>query len=469
MAITQKQNISYLKKQFSSAKGSVSSLQLVALHVGIGLSVAVIRPLAWLYFLGTFSFLLYQLFRPNVKPVHILMACAYLAGAEVFLRMTGAFVFSEIGKYSVMFFCLIGMYHHGIKRGAWIYFVFIILMSLSVYITYLNIPIGENFRKTVLFNLSGPLSLGTVAIYCMNRQISFKGLLGILNALVYPIISIAFYIFIRAPKTSEVMEHTGSNFEASGGFGPNQISTILGLGLFVLFVRLLIPYKNHLLKLIMFGMMGIFAFRALVTMSRGGVFTALIMMFVFTLLFLLFSPAKFKAKGIVKLSFLFVGGLVLWSFTVIQTGGLLVNRYQNQDVKGREKDITTGRGDIVAEDLALFNESPVWGVGPGMGKFIRFERTGYLAAAHNEISRMLAEHGVFGVISLLILLLVPGFKFLFKPANLLIIPFVLFWFLTVNHSAMRVASPGVLYAFSLLSVNYAKKKKPSLSRQQTIQ
>ena len=120
MKVAPQKNIHYFKKQFSSAKGTVTSLQLVALHAGIGLSVAIIRPLAWLYFLGVFTFLLYQLFRPRVKPVHIIMACAYLVGAEVFLRMTGAFVFNEIGKYSVMLFCLIGMYHHGIKRGAWI-------------------------------------------------------------------------------------------------------------------------------------------------------------------------------------------------------------------------------------------------------------------------------------------------------------------------------------------------------------
>ena len=462
--------INFAREQLKVKNNQVTSLQLVILHVGIGLAVGVIKPLAWLYLLGTFGFLLYQLIRPNIQPAHILMACAYLVGAEVFLRMTGAFVFNEIGKYAVILFSLIGMYKHGLKAGATFYFIFILLILPSVYLTYQNLPIEENFRKAVTFNISGPVSLGIAAMYAMNRKVSFKGMLGILNALVYPIITIAFYIFLRAPKTSEVVTSTGSNFAASGGFGPNQIATILGLGMFVLFVRLLIPYRDKALSIVMLGIFAIFGFRALVTMSRGGVFTAILMIITFSLIFMLYAPLKAKAKGVGKLLFLGGAAFVLFSFTVAQTGGMLLNRYQNKDAKGREKDITTGRGDIIEEDLILFMEEPLLGIGPGMGKFIRFERTGNLAAAHNELSRMLAEHGSLGLIALLILVLVPTFKFLTSPANLFIIPFALFWILTVNHSAMRVAAPGMVYALCLLDVQYATRKKESkatLPRKQT--
>lgn len=453
--------INFARKQLKVKNNQVTSFQLVILHAAIGLSVAIVRPLGWLYFLGIFGFFLYQLIKPNVKPVHILMACAYMVGGEIFLRMSGAFLLNEIGKYSVMLFCMIGMYKHGIKGASSVYFIFILLLLPSIYFTYENLPYDADFRKTILFNLSGPLSLGTAAIYCMNRKVSFEDILKILNAMVYPIIAISFYIFLRAPSTAEAVTSTDSNFAASGGFGPNQVATILGLGMFVLFVRLLIPYKDKLLKLVMFGILAMFAFRALVTMSRGGVFTAIIMMMIFSILFLLYAPVKMKVKGIGKLGFLVGGAFVLWMVTAVMTSGMLINRYENKDATGKEKDATTGRGDIISEDLALFLENPVYGIGPGMGKFIRYERTGNLAAAHNEFSRMFAEHGSFGIAGLLILILVPGFKFLLKPSSLFIVPFALFWLLTVNHSAMRVAAPGMVYALCLLDVQYATRKKES--------
>jgi hypothetical protein len=72
---------------------------------------------------------------------------------------------------------------------------------------------------------------------------------------------------------------------------------------------------------------------------------------------------------------------------------------------------------------------------------------------------MLAEHGVLGIFALLILLLIPLGFLLSKNRNLLMLPFVAFWFLTINHSAMRVALPGFMYGFALLSITYATKTK----------
>lgn len=42
---------------------------------------------------------------------------------------------------------------------------------------------------------------------------------------------------------------TSSNYETSGGFGPNQVATILGLGMFV-FISRLIYFSNSKLLFI---------------------------------------------------------------------------------------------------------------------------------------------------------------------------------------------------------------------------
>ena len=37
---------------------------------------------------------------------------------------------------------------------------------------------------------------------------------------------------------------------------------------------------------------------------------------------------------------------------------------------------------------------------------------------------------------------------------LILIPFFLFWFLTINHAALRIAAPAFIYALSLIKVKW---------------
>ena len=97
----------------------------------------------------------------------------------------------------------------------------------------------------------------------------------------------------------------------------------------------------------------------------------------------------------------------------------------------------------------------------GLGKIERLERTGKAAATHSELTRVIGEHGLLGIITILILLVVPGIKFLKNPRNLFLIPLIIFWGATINHSAMRIAAPGFIYALALLNIQYpGYAKKP---------
>jgi O-antigen ligase len=283
------------------------------------------------------------------------------------------------------------------------------------------------------------------------------------------------YIILYAPALENIVFTTESNQAASGGFSGNQVATVLGLGMFLAYIRFLIPYKNNLLNVINIGLLGLLTYRCLLTFSRGGFITAIVMMVVFTGLYINWAPLAKKAKATVKLVGLGIGGFLLWGTVMAVTGGLIYNRYAGQNTRGEDQDITTGRGDIISNELLAFFEDPFLGVGVGMGKFYRLEIEGDGGASHNEVSRMLAEHGVLGILALLILLLIPLGFLLSKNKNLLMLPFVAFWFLTINHSAMRVALPGFMYGFALLSVHYAKQKRPktkpkttALSRQQAL-
>ena len=71
---------------------------------------------------------------------------------------------------------------------------------------------------------------------------------------------------------------------------------------------------------------------------------------------------------------------------------------------------------------------------------------------------MLSEHGSFGIIALLILLLAPLISKMNGRKNIYFFPFIIFWILTIAHSSMRIAAPAFIYGLSLLNINYGKKE-----------
>ena len=87
-----------------------------------------------------------------------------------------------------------------------------------------------------------------------------------------------------------------------------------------------------------------------------------------------------------------------------------------------------------------------------MGKDARKESYGTEVASHNEISRMLSEHGLFGILGLLILAITPFILYINNRQHLYFLSFFIFWLLTINHAAMRIAAPAFVYALGLLSV-----------------
>jgi len=66
----------------------------------------------------------------------------------------------------------------------------------------------------------------------------------------------------------------------------------------------------------------------------------------------------------------------------------------------------SGRAKIMALDLEIFRDNFLMGVGPGAARDLRWKYGyGTVVGAHSEFTRMLAEHGLFGLISLLSILI----------------------------------------------------------------
>ena len=446
-------------------------ISTILFHVALGIVAIMYRPIMQVYVIGCVFYFLYRFLTRKNKEKEVLIACAYMVGGEVFFRMTKAMVFYETGKYVVILFLLFGMFYQGFKRKAYPYAIYLILL-LPGLIGALDYFAGDLFlyRKTVLFNLSGPISLCAAALYCYGRSLKMSEFLQILDTIVYPIIAMTVYLYLYNPAIKDIVTNTASNAATSGGYGPNQVSTMLGLGVFILFTRLLLPYKHKLVQFIMMFFLIAMAHRALLTFSRGGVYVAILIAFAFVIMLYFSSGLKMKAQLSYKILVTFGVTFGIWLIAVSQTGGLLSNRYANEDALGREKeDVTTGRGDLLSAEIDAFADEPILGIGIGATKIYHIEHLGTDLPTHNEISRMLAEHGIFGIVALLILIFAPLSSKLQGQQNIYFYSFLGFWFLTVAHSSMRIAAPGFIYGLALLNLTYGKKKKNTLFRQPTLQ
>ena len=434
-------------------KEEVVYLYLVALHAFLGFVLFLFPFFSKVYGIAILVFGIYFIIQSKNKQNEALLMAAYAVSAEIMLRMTGGTFVNEYGKYLVMLFLFLGMLFSGFSRNALVYWLFLFFLVPSVVLSTVTLDITTDVKKAIVFNISGPVCLGISAIYCYKRLLTFQRLLGVVTAFSLPLLCLVTYLYFYTPNIQDVVTGTQSNFETSGGFGPNQVSTILGLGIFIFFVQLMLNSTNGILQIINGGLVLFFAYRGLITFSRGGIYTGVAM--ILLLLAILYFQANFQTKpkiaGIIVLSFL--ATLAVWSYSSIKTNGLLDKRYANQDAAGREKKSQlSGREILIESELKMFYENPILGVGVGKNKELRKSQTGIDLATHNEITRMLAEHGTLGIVGLLILVITPLYLFLVDRQNILALSFFVFWLLTINHAAMRLSAPAFIYALSLLKV-----------------
>ncbi|KPQ19498.1 MAG: O-antigen ligase like membrane protein, partial [Algoriphagus marincola HL-49] len=264
----------------------------------------------------------------------------------------------------------------------------------------------------------------------------------------------------------------GANVDLSGGFGSNQVSTLFGLG--TLFIFILMVNKWEFSGYFILDALVLFAlsFQGLLTFSRGGMLGAVLGIVV--ILFFLRSAPSFKRKKyqLPKVGKYVLPGLLIaaLAFVVVDqiTNGLLSLRYQGETmgtIQGsKEKSlytITTGRLDIFLGDLNLWFENFIFGVGAGASRFLRETMTG--TVAHVEVSRLLAEHGLFGLIYFSVLC-IAGLVLLKYNENPMTkgILFALYLVAvyTSFHAAMRTFVTPALIGLSLLMIRAPKKVDP---------
>lgn len=440
-------------------------LYIILIHVLIGFCLYYLPFFPKLYGYGILVGGAFFVINSRNRYNEVLYAAAYIVGSEVVLRMTDGNPVYEFSKYGVMIFIVLGIYYSGISKSAVPYWFFILLLIPGVIWGTLTLSHHASLRREISFNISGPVCLGLCALYSYRRRVTLQQINNILLAVGLPIISCMIYLTLYTPSIKDIVTGTGSNASLSGGFGPNQVSTILGLGMFIFVSRLIYDSKTKMIFIINLIVALNVAFRGLVTFSRGGMLTGAVMILVMITVTYLQVNKGGKYKMNFLIAFVIMGMIATWSYSSSQTGGLIDKRYANQDATGKVKeDQLTGRAELAEDEINTFLAHPYFGIGVARNQEQRLQRTGEIIVSHNEITRMLAEHGSLGILGLLILFITPIVLYLDNKYNIYILCFVAFWLLTINHAAMRIAAPAFIYSLSLLNVGL-NEEKPVVHRE----
>ncbi len=448
-----------IKKRFE-ALDQKKYILLIGVHIVFGVLIWLIPFMSRVLFLGmvAYFFITITIAPKKRKFKEILIACVYVISAEVLFRMTFGTIFYEASKYLIILYVSLGLFSLGMSGKAYPYFMYLILLIPSVLVASMNLSYTANFRTNIAFVLSGPVCLGMASLFFYDKKVTLKDLLSTFMYMSLPIISMTTYLFLYTPNIKDVLKGTQSNFAASGGFGPNQVASVLGLGMFALAVRLFMKSPSLMLKILNVVLLGAVSYRAIVTFSRGGVLSAIMVIFAFLVIFYVNSSRRQKRRIMSSFVLFLFFGAITWAISSSQTGGLIDKRYANQDKLGNEKeDLSTGRIELFVNDLEGFFSNPFVGVGASGAKELRLKNNLGLKTSHNEISRLFSEHGIIALLILLILLLKPMAFRAKNKRNYFFYAFLAFWFATINHSAMRIAAPALIYALSLLNVVYEKR------------
>jgi hypothetical protein len=324
----------------------------------------------------------------------LLVACAgaYIAGMEVFWRMAHAWTPWEFGKYSLSAMLLISSIRLRGFRGSPLAVCYLALMTPSVGLLLVSNP--PNLVQDVSFYMSGPFALAVSIWFFDGLGMTRRDLAVILLSGVSAVAGPATIVLIAIRSVDRLVFSGESNNAVTAGFGANQVSAILGLGVFLGFLVLMAAGGLVRQKISLYAAMFWYAVLCGLTFSRFGLYGAVGSMLVASLFLTRDARAAGKVVG-----FALVSGLICYYLVVPAldslTDGAILRRFQDTKPSGR---------DVLAKsDIRIWLENPLLGVGPGQSKELHREEFGEAVAAHTEITRHLAEHGTLGLAALLVL------------------------------------------------------------------
>lgn len=401
------------------------------------------------------------------------LAAAYIAGLEMTVRASGAPLFYESAKLAVILLLGTGLLVERSRRplpNGMLFFVLALLPSIIM----MDFGLGlERIRQDLSFNLVGPVCLAVSMAYFYRRPLSPIQLAQLFQWILLAMTTTLGYLFIKTPSIKEITFTYSANFSAST-FGPNQMASMLGYGILILVTIMLLRIPAFRFRPALWLLMAIMLYRGLLTFSRGGIFGPVIAI-ILGLLYFWGTTGILRGgnmRRLVVVALVALVGMLTFNYVNERTGNVLLERYTGQ-VGGKTLTLdkySSGRSEILEIDWEIFKDHPLLGIGPGMGNWMRRDY-GYATrvAAHIEFSRLPAEHGVFGIFALLILIGYPISEFLRRRKrpewNFILATMVLSTFAFMTHSATRTALPMFMYGLGFIYLWHQAYRPKAFTRQ----
>ncbi len=381
---------------------------------------------------------------------------SYLISFEILDRMakTSPFIPYELSKYLLVVMGLMGISQYGFRsiKG--------LLMLLLVTPAIFYDDSGRREYFDIINYYLGPVAVALGIGFANQLKINENQLNQILKLIWLGCLASLTYTIIKTPDFEEISFSLKANFETTGGHSSNQVSTVLGLGMFLSFYSIFKRLNFSGLRAFDFVVFTGFVFQGLLSFSRGGMMVgalAILFLFLFTTIYS-GNGKKLFLTGILAV-FILYG---IFEFANDVTGGNLLLRYkgETQGTLLGSKELTadqfvTGRIGIFEKDVNLWLKNPIFGVGCGSSRYMRdLEKDG--VAAHVELSRLLADHGLLGLLFALLFFIFIPLESWKRNSNyeyrFFLIIILVFAIATTFHAAMRTYVTPLLVIIGSLKV-----------------
>jgi hypothetical protein len=429
-------------------------------HIALGF-VCTLTPFAliiWFYLILFTNFFKANSLLQMKKPAFFFMLFSYLISFELLDRMakTSPFIPQEIGKYFLILISLLGLLSLGVRYSNGI--LMALFVTPAVFYDFSGLRPNYDIINTYL----APLAVGLGIAFAYRMSVTLQQFNQILKFIWWTSLASLIFTYIKTPDFENITFTLKAHSETTAGHSSNQVSTVLGLGMFLsfysVFKRLNFSGNRILDIAILFG----FTFQGLLSFSRGGMVVGVVG------ILMLFFISETSINGKKRSTSLMIGIIAIIAlyaaFEIANdiSGGNLLLRYKGETagtLRGT-KEVTidhfvTGRLGIFEQDINLWKDFPLTGVGAGASRFLRdTERIG--VPAHVELSRLLADHGILGIMyAFFFFIKIPLKNFQLNEKSthrVLLLALLVIAILSTFHAAMRTYVTPLFMILGVLKI-----------------